>query len=378
MAKIVFATASLEKANMGAIKVGIEVKKVLMATEHVLYFHSNDDEYGSINKSMRIMPLIDKSELNLFTIVGFLKYVKYSLLNIYRTIRIKAINPDLVINNDDHFLFPDNRRNKRKHVYIMHSSPDFESVKNQLGSLLKILSEYDYIIYVSRVCMNKWITLGASRLDNSFYIPNCCDEERLGVLTRLNKSEVREKLELPANKKIICMPGKIMKRKGADLFCELIRTCINNGSIDELTFVSLGNHNTEYYTTLKHLYPKEMEIIIFIGFKEEPYEYLYASDVLFIPSRAEALPLVVLEGMALGVPIIASDVDGIPEMIDNGINGYMFSWNNIDAIYEYVDILLNDKNKYKLISGEANTKYYTCFARELFHKRYMEFLDRVV
>ena len=59
----------------------------------------------------------------------------------------------------------------------------------------------------------------------------------------------------------------------------------------------------------------------FHGIVVPPYSHMKAADILIIPSRYDALPTVALEGMACGVPIVASNVGGLSEIILDGENG---------------------------------------------------------
>ena len=60
------------------------------------------------------------------------------------------------------------------------------------------------------------------------------------------------------------------------------------------------------------------------GFTERPLDFIAHADALLLPSLHEGLPYVVLEAMSLGTPVLASNVGGIPEVIQHGTNGLLF------------------------------------------------------
>ena len=63
--------------------------------------------------------------------------------------------------------------------------------------------------------------------------------------------------------------------------------------------------------------------IVFLGARSDVYEFLSAIDVFIMPSLWEGQPIALLEALAMGKPCIVSDVDGISEVITNGMNGYL-------------------------------------------------------
>lgn len=67
------------------------------------------------------------------------------------------------------------------------------------------------------------------------------------------------------------------------------------------------------------------ERIIFTGYQQNVHDYLHYFSIFVIPSLHEAHPLVLMEGMGHGKPIIATTVGGIPEVIDDGENGLLIS-----------------------------------------------------
>lgn len=85
--------------------------------------------------------------------------------------------------------------------------------------------------------------------------------------------------------------------------------------------------------------------VLFLG-KQENLAELYAiSDLKLLLSQQESFGLVLLEAMACGVPCIGSNVGGIPEVIDHGVDGYLVELGDTDAVAEYAVELLNDEDK---------------------------------
>lgn len=92
---------------------------------------------------------------------------------------------------------------------------------------------------------------------------------------------------------------------------------------------------------------------------KEKETYLSIADILIVPSiviesgETEGLPVVVLEGMAAGKPIIASDVSGIGDIIKDGYNGFLIESKRPDLIAERVLSLMANKDLQKVISDKA-------------------------
>ena len=86
------------------------------------------------------------------------------------------------------------------------------------------------------------------------------------------------------------------------------------------------------------------EFIQLIGFQPELRSLMKACDVFVLPSRFEGMPNVVMEAMAEGTPVIASDVNGIKELMVDGEDGYIVPWDNPK---EFVDRLvkLEDRDR---------------------------------
>ena len=82
--------------------------------------------------------------------------------------------------------------------------------------------------------------------------------------------------------------------------------------------------------------------IEFVGQKENVGDYLAAFDLFIFPSRHEGLGSVLLDAMDFGLPIIASNVGGIPEIIKHGVNGILVDLNSLDDYYNALKSLFSD------------------------------------
>jgi L-malate glycosyltransferase len=93
--------------------------------------------------------------------------------------------------------------------------------------------------------------------------------------------------------------------------------------------------------------------VIFLG-KQESLEELYSiSDLMLLLSEKESFGLVALEAMACGVPCIGTNVGGMPEVIDHGVNGFICEVGDIEDISNKALAILNDKNLHQQFSNQS-------------------------
>ncbi|HEY0214478.1 MAG TPA: glycosyltransferase [Paenirhodobacter sp.] len=86
------------------------------------------------------------------------------------------------------------------------------------------------------------------------------------------------------------------------------------------------------------------DTVTFHGYQssDEVADLLARSDVMVLPSFAEGVPVVLMEAMASGLPVIASRVAGVQELIEDGVSGYAVAPGDIDSLSERLDTLLSD------------------------------------
>ena len=127
----------------------------------------------------------------------------------------------------------------------------------------------------------------------------------------------------PKSSRVVGACGTVNERKGADLFVEVARKV-------DAEFRWIGQRKTAW--------PEDDAGVTWLGQVDRPYAELAALDVFVLPSREDAFPLVVLEAMALGKPIVAFDVGGVREQL--GDTGLLVPVGDTNGMADAVEQLL--------------------------------------
>ncbi|MFA6227906.1 MAG: glycosyltransferase family 4 protein [Patescibacteria group bacterium] len=117
----------------------------------------------------------------------------------------------------------------------------------------------------------------------------------------------------------------------------------------KLIIIGEGELRKELEQQIKRL--KLEANIILAGNKKEAARYLKAFDLAVMSSTKEGLPYFILEAMSAGLPVIAAKVGGIPEIIDNGVTGYLIEPRSPERLAEKIKLLADEKLRKQF--GEA-------------------------
>ncbi|MBU0615851.1 MAG: glycosyltransferase family 4 protein [Nanoarchaeota archaeon] len=142
---------------------------------------------------------------------------------------------------------------------------------------------------------------------------------------------------------VICI-GSLIKRKGPDIFYEVA----NDLKQFKFTWVG-GQDNNEFFK-------EELDNLYHLSQTNNPYPYLQKADIFVLPSREDPFPLVCLEAMALGKPVIAfRDSGGIHKAISNDC-GIILDEMTSAAISKAVLLLIENKNLQKKLGENGRKK----------------------
>ena len=178
-------------------------------------------------------------------------------------------------------------------------------------------------------------------------IPNGCDPTKF---ENLSKRDLRDKLKIKEDEKVMIFVGRLHPIKGLQYLIEAMKIIYKKYPKSRLLIVGDREDRNNLENLVKKL--NLNKYVTFIGMvpNEAVPEYMVAADVFVLPSLSEGFPTVIVEAMASGIPIVATKVGGVPEIIKDGENGFLVEPMNSEEIAEKVLLLLNNDELRKRIS----------------------------
>lgn len=131
--------------------------------------------------------------------------------------------------------------------------------------------------------------------------------------------------------------GRLEKVKNVATLIQAFANIQNSNST--LTIVGDGRERTGLESLAKDL--KIEDRVVFTGFQPEPSQFLSQSDLYVLPSYSEGFGIAAVEAMFLKVPVLATNVGGIPEFINHGENGWLFNPNSVEDLVEKLTYILS-------------------------------------
>lgn len=185
------------------------------------------------------------------------------------------------------------------------------------------------------------------------------------------RDQVRRELGLPLDKKIIIFVakgGKNHPRKGVGYFESVIESFKNRG---DLVFLNIGGDTNHAH--------KDVVNVSYVAEDLRLAQYYSAADMLIYPSLADNCPLVILESMACGLPIVSFDTGGIPELVEHKINGYVAKYKDANDLKTGVGYLLSLSPRETERMGQYSVnKIKTGFTVEKMTDKYIELYKNLI
>ena len=240
------------------------------------------------------------------------------ILFIWRLMRIiKKENPDIV------------------HLHSRRGADVLGGIASKLSGLKTILTRrvdnpespfivthkyrlYDKVIVISEG-IKKILKQEGIPLEKIECVHSAVDIEKYSI--SCDKGWIIKEFDLPSSSKLIGVIAQLIKRKGHIYLIKAIPEVLN--FFPEARFIFFGKGYLE--DELRRLC-KIMEIenyVIFAGFRDDIGRILSCLDLLVHPAEMEGLGVSLLQASASGAPIVAADVGGIPEIVKDGINGFL-------------------------------------------------------
>jgi len=245
---------------------------------------------------------------------------------------------------------------KKLHIPIVSTSHGFISNDRKLTIYNKLdriaLRYFDKIIAVSGTLKKELMRSGVKE-SKIIVIQNAVEFPYNQVDFGVNRRKTRLHFDIKDEDCVIGYVGRLSEEKGVRYLVEA--GSIMKGKVKNFRIVMIGDglQRKELECLVKQ-YKLENEII-FMGFQSDIENWIPALDIFVLPSLTEGTPMAILEAMSLGLPVVATRVGGVPEIVDNGINGFLINPANSTTLAEKLSELLHNPRLRKIM-GEAALK----------------------
>ncbi len=177
----------------------------------------------------------------------------------------------------------------------------------------------------------------------------------------MEATELKKRHGISADQRVVGVIGRLSPEKGQLVFLKAMKKAIRG--CPKLIALLIGEGQDQAmlkdYCTENGL----SEHVVFPGYQENIHDYYQIIDLLVLPSLSEGLPNTVLEAMSFGIPVLATSVGGVPEVIGNE-NGVLVRPNDSEALSDAMIELLGDDTRRMNIGSKGKSSLHPRFSAE--------------
>lgn len=239
----------------------------------------------------------------------------------------------------------------------------FGLIKSKLFIFLEKLASRisDKIIALTNREKEDYISYRVTDEENSVVIYSGIDLNKFKDLPVEEKQNLKKELGIPENSLIVGTLGRLVPVKGPEFLVEAAKHIISKYSSTFFMFTGDGYLRPDLEKKALDFGLKEN--IIFMGWRDDAAKILSLYDIFVLPSLNEGMGRVLVEAMALGKPIVASRIGGIPDLVSHGKNGFLVPPKDPEELVRHIQTLIEDKEKREKMGLEGK-KIATNFSAE--------------
>ncbi|GAA4270869.1 glycosyltransferase family 4 protein [Aquimarina gracilis] len=191
--------------------------------------------------------------------------------------------------------------------------------------------------------------------------------------------KLRNTYNIPSDKKIIGHIGNHIKAKHLETFIEVANIIIHKEKRTDFFFIQIGTFSERTEALLDRV--KELNLedhIKFLGYTPNASNFLPQFDFSMITSQSEGIPQVIYESMYHKVPVISTNVGGIPEAIEHNVNGLLSPKHNPAALADHVKSLASDEQLQKTFIEISYEKLLQNFTTETMAQKTLDIYKTIL
>jgi glycosyltransferase involved in cell wall biosynthesis len=182
------------------------------------------------------------------------------------------------------------------------------------------------------------------------YLPNGVDIERFRSPVR-SKQEIMAEMGWAGDDPLVVSIGRLVEEKNYPLLVESITHLMSSIPGVRCVIAGEGKRRSEVESQIERM--DAGEHVRLVGTRSDVADLLHAADVFVLASMREGFPVSLIEAMACGKAIVATDVGGIPDAVVGGRNGILVRPGDAHALSEAISTLLVDRGLAGRLGQEA-------------------------
>jgi glycosyltransferase involved in cell wall biosynthesis len=185
-------------------------------------------------------------------------------------------------------------------------------------------------------------------------IPNGVELERHAGHPPGTRESVRRSWDICESAVVIGSVGRLTEQKAIDVLVRATPLILAQVPDVRVLIVGDGSERSRLERLADELGVRD--VIVFAGSRTDVPHQLSAMDVFVLPSIFEGLPLAVLEAMAAGLPVVATTVDGVPEVVQKNVTGLLVPTHDHVALARSVTSIISDRDRAARFSSAARAR----------------------
>jgi len=244
----------------------------------------------------------------------------------------------------------------------------------------QLLKQADVFISLAKEITQEFLNYGIAQ-NKITLIPNSVDTTVFHPIPSPKKDELRKKLGIKPDNKVVIYTGRLLETKGLPLLMKVWYKIITEHDQCQLVIVGGGSkdiHDCEeeikQYVESNHL----EDSVKFTGNVTNVDEYLQASDIFVFPTENEAFGISLIEAMACGLPVIATPVGGIKDIVNNRNNGLIVEVGSFTELYNALAYLISNEDLSRALGEGALMTVQNYYSRKTVAQQYTELFERFI
>ena len=206
-------------------------------------------------------------------------------------------------------------------------------------------------------------------------IPNGVDTVRFSPATVPARRSLRAALGIPDSALVAAFAGRFQQGKGLELLVNAWKDTLRVSENKNIFLLLIGAGPME--ALLKNASLDEPRII-FTGWENDPERYLAASDIFILPSYGEGMPNTLLEAMSSGCACLATRIGGVTDIIEDGINGLLFSPGDRVSLAALLVSLISKPERTAALGTSGRQKVCADFSLTAVADRYIHLYSNII